>query len=170
MRILITGAIVFIIWCFFSSWLYNDILLPVMRKPATVPLAPVTQTSEADSLMKIKALMPKELSIYFEFNDAKLKTDQQTDNSIAAFKAWLSKYSGSMILVEGYTDIVGTPDYNKALGLKRAHVVGKYLEEQGITTDRIIAESQGEDLNTADYITPEGRAKSRRTDISIKLQ
>jgi hypothetical protein len=61
MRILITGAIVFVIWCFFSSWLYNDILLPVMRKPVPVLATPVSQTNEADSLMKLKASMPKNL-------------------------------------------------------------------------------------------------------------
>lgn len=169
MRILITGVIAFVIWCFFSSWLYNDILLPVMKKQAPVPAAPVSQNNEADSLMKLKASMPKELTIYFEFNDSKLKSDQQTDNGIAEFKAWLDKYSGSRVLVEGYTDLVGTTDFNKALGLKRAYVVGKYLEEHGITTDRIVAVSQGEDVNPPDYITPEGRAKSRRTNISIKM-
>ena len=170
MRILITGAIAFVIWCFFSSWLYNDILLPVMRKPVAAVATPVSQTNEADSLMKLKALMPKELSIYFEFNDSRLKADPQYDNSIAAFKAWLDKYPGSMLLVEGYTDLVGTTEYNQALGLKRAHVVGKYLEEHGITTDKIKAVSQGKDAQAADYITREGRAKSRRTDISIKMQ
>jgi outer membrane protein OmpA-like peptidoglycan-associated protein len=170
MRILITGAIAFVIWCFFSSWLYNDILLPVMRKPVPALATPANLTNEADSLMKLKALMPKELSIYFEFNDSKLKADPQYDNSIAAFKAWLDKYPGSMLLVEGFTDLVGTTEFNQALGLKRAHIVGKYLEEHGITTDKIMADSKGEDTSPADYITNEGRAKSRRTDISIKMQ
>jgi Outer membrane protein and related peptidoglycan-associated (lipo)proteins len=170
MRILITGAIVFVIWCFFSSWLYNDILLPVMRKPVPVLATPVSQTNEADSLMKLKAMMPKNLSIYFEFNDSKFKPDPQYDNSIAAFKAWLEKYPGSMLSVEGYTDLVGTTEFNQDLGLKRAYIVGKYLEEHGITTDKIMAKSKGEDTHAEDYITVDGRAKSRRTDISIKMQ
>lgn len=170
MRILITGAIAFVIWCFFSSWLYNDILLPVMRKPVPALAIPVSQNNEADSLIKLKALMPKDLSIYFEFNDSKLKPDPQYDNSIAAFKAWLDKYPGSILKVEGFTDLVGTAEFNQTLGLKRAHVVGKYLEEHGITTDKITAVSQGRDTRAADYITKEGRAKSRRTDISIKMQ
>jgi outer membrane protein OmpA-like peptidoglycan-associated protein len=170
MRILITGAIVFVIWCFFSSWLYNDILLPVMRKPVPVLATPVSQTNEADSLMKLKAMMPEDLSIYFEFNDSKFKPDPQYDNSIAVFKAWLDKYPGSMISVEGYTDLVGATEFNQDLGLKRAYIVGKYLEKQGITTDKIIAKSNGEDTHAVDYITVDGRAKSRRTDISIKMQ
>jgi outer membrane protein OmpA-like peptidoglycan-associated protein len=169
MRILITGFIVFVIWCFFSSWLYNDILLPVMKKPVPVLTTPENQTNEADSLMKLKALMPKDLMIYFEFNNAKFKPDPQTDNSVAEFKAWLDKYPGAMLSVTGCTDLVGTPEYNQELGLKRAQVVSKYLESQGITTGRIMTESAGETKATSDYITIEGRAKNRKTEISIKM-
>jgi outer membrane protein OmpA-like peptidoglycan-associated protein len=170
MRILLTGFAVFVIWCCVSAWLYNDKLLPMMKKQVPVLATPENQTNEADSLMKLRALMPKDLSIYFEFNDSKLKTDPQFENSIAAFKAWLDKYPGSMLSVEGFTDLVGTAEFNEVLGLKRAHVVGKYLEDHGITTDKIKAGSQGEDTHPADYITIDGRAKSRRTDISIKMQ
>lgn len=170
MRILITGFVVFVIWCFFSSWLYNDILLPVMKRPVPVLATPENQTNVADSLAKLKAMMPGDLLIYFEFNSSKFKPDPQYDNSIAAFKTCLDKYPGSMLSVTGYTDIVGTNDFNMALGLKRAHVVGKYLEDHGITTDRILAGSHGRETSAADYITSDGRAKSRRTEISIKMQ
>jgi hypothetical protein len=61
MRILITGFIVFLIWTFFSMWLYVDILRPAARKPAVVQPAPESQNKEADSLMKVYASMPKEI-------------------------------------------------------------------------------------------------------------
>ncbi|MGD0343332.1 MAG: hypothetical protein ABSA76_16655, partial [Bacteroidales bacterium] len=99
MRILITGLAAFVIWCFVSAWLYNDKLLPMMKKQAPVLATPENQTNEADSLMKLKAMMPRMLSIYFEFNDSKFKPDPQYDNSIAAFKAWLDKYPGSILSV-----------------------------------------------------------------------
>ena len=170
MRILITGFVVFVIWCFISAWLYNDKLLPAMKKPVPVQTLPESKTNEADSLMKLKASMPGDLLIYFEFNDTKFKTDPQTDNSIAAFKAWLEKYPGSMLSVTGNTDLVGTAEYNKALGLKRADVVVKYLQEKGINSGRILSESMGKSKPIADYLTTEGRAKNRRTEISIKMQ
>jgi outer membrane protein OmpA-like peptidoglycan-associated protein len=169
MRILITGVIAFVIWCFISAWLYNDKLLPFPQKQVPVLTAPENQTNEADSLMKLKASMPKDLMIYFEFNDAKFKPDPQYDKSIADFKAWLNKYPGSMVSVTGLTDLVGTPEYNQELGLKRALVVGKYLEAQGITADRIMTESLGESKAGENYITKEGRAKSRRAEITIKM-
>ncbi|MCX6334474.1 MAG: OmpA family protein [Bacteroidia bacterium] len=170
MRILIIGFVAFVIWCFVSAWLYNDKLLPMRNKPVPVFTTPESKTNEADSLMKLKALMPKDLTIYFEFNDTKFKPDPQNNNSIAEFKAWLDKYPGSMLLVQGCTDIVGTTEFNKTLGLKRAEAAGKYLEEKGIPATRIIKESMGESKAFENYITKEGRAKNRKTEVSIKLQ
>jgi len=170
MRILITGFVAFVILCFVSAWLYNDKLLPVLNKPVPVLTAPENQTNEADSLMKLKALMPKDLTIYFEFNDAKFKPDPQTENSVGEFKAWLDKYAGSMLSVKGFTDIVGTPEFNLDLGQKRAEAVGTFLEEKGIPATRMIKESMGESMAYDNYITVEGRAKNRKTEVSIKLK
>jgi len=170
MRILITGFVVFVIWCFISAWLYNDHLLPAWDKPVPVLQISDQQAREADSLMKIKASMPKDIMIYFEFNDAKFKADPQTDNSVAEFKTWLGKYPASKISVTGHTDLVGTPEFNNDLGMKRAQVVGKYLEGLGISSDRLVVSSAGENEPAAGYITAEGRAKNRRTVISIKMQ
>jgi outer membrane protein OmpA-like peptidoglycan-associated protein len=170
MRILITGFVFFVIWCFVSAWLYNDKLLPAMKKPIPLQTVPAKQTREADSLMQLKASMPQNLLIYFEFNDARFKPDPQTDNSISEFKTWLDKYPGSMLLVTGHTDLVGKPDYNYNLALRRAQVVGKYIEGKGIDAGRMITESKGSGEPAADYLTAEGRAKNRRTEISIKMK
>jgi len=170
MRILITGVVFFVIWSVISAWLFNDKLLPAMRKPLTVQTIPETQTREADSLMKIKASMPKNLLIYFEFNESKFKPDPQTDNSASQFKAWLEKYPRSVLTVTGHTDLVGTSEYNYRLGLDRAQVVGKYLENKGVNTARMVMDSKGSTEPAADYLTAEERAKNRRTEISIKMQ
>lgn len=170
MKILVTGFVAFVIWCFISAWLYNDILLPVINKPVPVLTIPEPQSDMADSLAQLKASMPATLLIYFEFNDSRFKPDPQTDNSVAAFKAWLEKYPSSILTVTGHSDLVGTPEYNLDLGIKRAGVVGKYLESMGIPGNRMILDSKGETEPAADYITAEGRAKNRRTEISTKMQ
>jgi len=169
MRILITGFVVFVIWCFISAWLFNDHALPALRKPVPVPQISDQQAREADSLMKLKASIPGDILIYFEFNDAKFKPDPRTDNSVTEFKAWLDKYPGSRIVVSGHTDLVGTPEYNNELGLKRAQVVGKHLTTLGIGEDKLIIESQGENNPCCGYVTAEERSKNRRTVISIKM-
>jgi OmpA-OmpF porin, OOP family len=170
MRILITGFAVFVVWCFISAWLYNDILLPAMKKPEPVTAIIPLQSTVADSLAKLKAAMPETLQVYFEFNKAEFKPDQQTDNGLAVFKSWLDKYQGSMLYISGHSDLVGTEEMNRKLGLERAQAVQKYAEGKGIPASRIIAESKGESQPAADYLTEEGRAKSRRTEISIKMQ
>jgi outer membrane protein OmpA-like peptidoglycan-associated protein len=170
MRIHITGFVLFVIWCFISAWLYNDKILPGMKKPVPIQTIPKSLTNEADSLMKLKESMPENLVIYFEFNGTKFKTDVQIENSITTLKAWLSKYQGSMLNVTGHTDLVGTADYNFNLGLKRADVVASFLENKGIKASSMIKASRGETEPAASYLTETGRAKNRRTEISIKMQ
>ena len=170
MRIHIAGFVLFVIWCFISAWLYNDKILPGMKKSAPIQTIPQTLTNEADSLMKLKASMPENLLIYFDFDKSNFKSDLQTDNSIVPFKEWLEKYPGSMLSVTGHTDLVGTIDYNYNLALRRAQIVGKYLENKGVNTSRMIIESKGKTEHVADYRTEKGREKDRRTEILIKMQ
>jgi OOP family OmpA-OmpF porin len=168
MRILIIGLVVFVIWSFFSTWLYVDKILPAMKKPVAVQTIPEPKTTAADSLAKLYASMPKDLMIYFEFDKIKFKTDPQTDISIAEFKSWLDKNPVSILSVTGHTDLVGSKEYNQALGLRRAKIIQKYLEEKGILPAKITTDSKGEEQPLGDYLTEEGRALNRRAQISIK--
>ena len=169
MRILITGFIALVIWSFLSMWLYVDILKPATRKQVVVqPPVQETVSREADSLAKLYASMPKELSISFDFDKTKLITTPEADSKIAEFKAWLEKYPSSVISVTGHTDFIGTAEYNLKLGQERAEIVKKYLESKGIPSDKIVASSMGEDNPVADQITAAGRAKNRSTEVTIK--
>jgi outer membrane protein OmpA-like peptidoglycan-associated protein len=73
-----------------------------------------------------------------------------------------------MLLVTGHTDLVGTREYNQALGLERAEAARRFLETKGFPPSRVITASKGEDEPAAGYITDDDRAKNRRTVISIK--
>lgn len=168
MKILITGSVVFVIWAFFSTWLFVDVLRPGLKKPVPVEAVPETTDNVADSLAKINALMPKDLVIWHDFDKAGLKPDPKMDESLAEFKAWLDKYPESMLLVTGYTDLVGTPEYNRVLGLERAQSAQKFLEGKGFPASRMVVSSKGEEEPLAGYITSDARAKNRRTVISIK--
>jgi outer membrane protein OmpA-like peptidoglycan-associated protein len=170
MKILITGFVIFVIWCFISAWLYNDKILPAIRKPVTIQTIPESKTNGADSISKLKAEMPNNLLIFFDFNDSKFNPNQGIDSCIDEFKAWLDKYAGSKVTITGNTDLVGTAGFNKTLGLKRARAVEKYLEVRGIKSERIVTQSLGKDSPVSDYLTSEGRAKNRRTEISIIMK
>ena len=169
MRILITGLLILIIWSFFSIWLYVDILKPMtVKQPVVIQPVNEKETREADSLRKFNASIPKELQIYFEFDKTKFKSDPKTDSSVTEFIKWFEKYPEYKLQVTGNTDFIGTPEYNQKLGLVRAQIVQKYLEGQGIGADKISVTSQGKDKPIADPITSAGRAKNRRTEVTLK--
>jgi outer membrane protein OmpA-like peptidoglycan-associated protein len=69
--------------------------------------------------------------------------------------------------VEGHTDAVGTPAYNKNLSQKRADAVRKALIERGVTEDRLTAKGYGKDAPAADNDSPEGRTLNRRSLFTI---
>jgi len=168
MRILITGSVVFVIWAFFSTWLFVDVLRPALKKTILVEAVPETTDNVADSLADIYALIPKELVIGHDFDKARLETDPQIETGLTEFKNWLDKYPESVLMITGYTDLVGTPEYNLALGLERAQAVQKFLERKGFQASRMEVFSKGEEEPVAGYITAGDRAKNRRTVISIK--
>ena len=168
MRILIIGFIVFVIWSLFSIWLYVEKIKPVANDPITIQSIPEIQAIVIDSVMKPDVLMPNDLMIYFEFDDASFNTDPKTDNSDIKFKSWLDKNPESILSITGHADKIGTSEYNQALGYRRAQTIQKYLESTGINVDKLIAVSKGEDQPVDDQSTEEGRAKNRRAVITIK--
>ena len=75
----------------------------------------------------------------------------------------------SKILVEGYTDSLGHPVYNKNLSRMRAEVVKKYLVDKGLPEAKIEAVGMGPQNPIADNDTFEGRKLNRRIEISVKV-
>ena len=59
-------------------------------------------------------------------------------------KDGLKNIRNRYFIVTGHTDLVGTSDYNYGLALKRAQIVGKYLEDSGVDAGRMIIGSEGE--------------------------
>lgn len=73
--------------------------------------------------------------------------------------------SGERLVLEGYTDSLGSEEYNYRLGLRRADAVRAYLAAHGIPADRMTVRSKGKLDPVASNDTPEGRAKNRRVEI-----
>lgn len=72
------------------------------------------------------------------------------------------------IVIEGYTDSVGSDDKNQELSLRRAQSVRDYLISQGIPADRVQAVGRGEMSPIASNDTPDGRANNRRVEIVVQ--
>jgi len=168
MRIIFTGSVIFVIWAFFSTWLFVDVLKPALKKQVPEVIVPKPTDTVADSLAKIYALMPKDLVIRHNFDKAGFLSDPEIEPGLTEFKSWLDNHPESVLLITGHTDLVGTPEYNQALGLERAMKVQEFLKGKGFPESRMTVESKGELDPVAGYITAEEREKNRRTVISIK--
>jgi outer membrane protein OmpA-like peptidoglycan-associated protein len=82
--------------------------------------------------------------------------------------AVLLKRSNKPIVVEGYTDNVGTLEYNQQLSEARATAVGYALVARGIPISRIRTKGNAYNDPVASNDTPEGRALNRRTEVVVR--
>ncbi|MEO6602580.1 MAG: OmpA family protein [Polyangiaceae bacterium] len=71
------------------------------------------------------------------------------------------------IVVQGYTDSVGSAADNDRLSLRRAQSVRDYLVTRGVPSEKATAEGKGASNPVADNKTPDGRAENRRVEIVV---
>jgi OOP family OmpA-OmpF porin len=69
--------------------------------------------------------------------------------------------------IEGYTDYVGTDEYNQTLSVARAQTVKTYLASKGIPETRLTIVGYGKNNPVADNNTDEGRRMNRRIVFKI---
>jgi len=81
--------------------------------------------------------------------------------------AFLNKYPDRTVAVEGYTDSVGSEDYNQGLSERRADAVKSYLAGQGISSIRLSASGKGESAPVAGNDSAAGRQQNRRVEVII---
>ncbi|CAH2792129.1 MAG: Outer membrane protein A precursor [uncultured Paraburkholderia sp.] len=101
----------------------------------------------------------------FNFGKSEIRSDA---NGVLNRSAVLLKRSAKPVLVEGYTDNIGTLDYNQHLSEARAVAVGYALVSRGVTTERIRTKGNAYNNPVASNDTPEGRALNRRTEIIVR--
>lgn len=99
-------------------------------------------------------------TIYFEFDKSEIRSEfVQLLEEHAAF---LRNHPSIHVLIEGHTDERGTPEYNIALGERRAKAVAQYLESLGVSADQVSTISYGEEKPMDNSHTQAGMAKNRR--------
>ncbi len=99
-------------------------------------------------------------TIYFAFDNATIAGDYE--EMLAAHAAYLSKNVDMKVTVEGHADERGTPEYNIALGERRAQAVAKYLQALGVQADQISIVSYGEEKPLLLGQSEDVYAKNRR--------
>ena len=106
-----------------------------------------------------------EKSIRFDFDKAEIKPQyRDVLNRIAGILMTLKQYS---IYVYGYTDDVGTADYNMKLSARRAEAVRNALVQAGIKPGVMTAKGFGKSDPRVKGDTAKARAANRRVEIGV---
>ena len=105
----------------------------------------------------------KERSVYFDFDDFTVKS--QYAKLIQLQGNFLESKPSLSIKVEGNADERGSPEYNLALGQKRAEAVVKALEIYGVKHRQLEAVSWGEERPKATGHDEAAWAENRRADL-----
>ena len=78
---------------------------------------------------------------FFDYDQDTLRDDAK--RALQQDAQWLARWPQTTVLVEGHCDERGTPEYNLALGDRRAEVVRDYLTDLGVKSERVVTRSLG---------------------------
>jgi len=110
-------------------------------------------------------------NILFEFDSYEI--NDQAESSLEILNNVLTNYPELQIEIAGYTDAIGSTEYNRNLGNKRAQAIIDYLTASGLPASRFVKKTYGESnfvaLNTYQdgSDNPEGRKYNRRATFGI---
>jgi outer membrane protein OmpA-like peptidoglycan-associated protein/tetratricopeptide (TPR) repeat protein len=122
-----------------------------------IPLQPI----EANAAIVLK-------NIFFDPNQYEIKPESGTE--LNAVVQLMKENPGLHIQINGHTDNSGKAADNKTLSENRAKAVTNYLISKGVAQGRLTSKGFGETQPVADNASPEGRAKNRRTELSVVSQ
>lgn len=106
----------------------------------------------------------KTLRINFDFNKANIKKIYYPQ--IEKIAIAMKNNPNLKIEIDGYTDNIGSKEYNLKLSLKRAQAVKDILvKKYGINPKRIVVKGFGEKYPLLPNTTPTNRALNRRVEI-----
>lgn len=104
--------------------------------------------------------------VLFASGTAELNTGGS--NNLGKLAGFLNQHPERTVLIEGYTDSIGSEDYNQGLSQRRADAVKSYLIKQGIGSTRLTASGKGESSPIGDNSSNTGRQQNRRVEVIIE--
>jgi outer membrane protein OmpA-like peptidoglycan-associated protein len=103
--------------------------------------------------------------VLFDFNKYTLRPAAR--EKLAKISGIILSHPGLRLEVDGYTDSIGSEDYNLKLSDQRAEGVRTYLIGQGIVPDDIASKGFGKDNPVASNDNAAGRQKNRRVEMVV---
>jgi peptidoglycan-associated lipoprotein len=133
---------------------------PVVAPPPIVREDPIASAS-LDDLNRNSPLKPA----FFDLDSSELNAAGQ--KALDEDASVLKRFSTWAITIEGHCDERGTPEYNLALGERRAVAARTYLVSLGIAADRLRIVSYGKEFPFDPGHTEAAWAKNRRAHFVI---
>lgn len=135
------------------------------------PVAYGLADKAADADDELQALHDKiianPLVLYFETGEASINLTAEQRQKVADISRYLDKVEGAKAKVVGHTDSEGSRTTNVRLGQGRADFAKAYLIRNGIADAKIVASSEGPDSPVESNATEAGKAKNRRTVVTL---
>jgi len=131
-----------------------------MRERLRQQLNQVLQTTET-----ARGLVMNMSDVLFDFNKYTLKPEAR--EKLAKVSGILLAYPGLKVQVEGYTDNIGSDEYNQKLSEERAGGVRDYLVSQSVKDSNVTSAGYGKSNPVADNSTNAGRAQNRRVQLVV---
>ncbi|TCI92283.1 OmpA family protein [Tenacibaculum sp. M341] len=124
---------------------------------------------DSDEIAKLgEYIKANPIVLNFKTGQAHINLTAAERQEIADIAKYLDKVEGATCIVTGHTDNTGDATVNMKLGQDRADFAKQYLVRNAIPASKITAISKGQTEPIADNNTDEGKAKNRRTVITIK--
>ena len=114
---------------------------------------------EEENRMAMDALQGEQ-TVYFEFDRANLSSEFYS--ILDKHAAFLVKNPNQSVVIEGHCDSRGTPEYNIALGERRAKSVETYMQNAGVSAAQMSVVSYGEEKPAVEGSGEAVFAKNRR--------
>jgi len=131
-----------------------------LRERLRQQLSAILQTQET-----ARGLIVNISDVLFDFNQYTLKPGAR--EKLAKVSGILLAYPGLQIRLEGYTDNIGSDEYNLKLSEERASAVRDYLVAQGVPSSTVSAVGLGKADPVASNDNQAGRQQNRRVDMVV---
>ncbi len=146
----------------------NDLVITLTPLMKGLPEIAEKTNEQSDSLLSKTLKLPG--IILFPFDDAAL-----TDIAVKKLDSIISimqDYPELMITVTGKADAKGPAVYNQNLSEQRAKAVSKYLQKQGILSERITTKATGEEQPLVNNQHPDGtdNIEGRKWNRSVVIE
>jgi outer membrane protein OmpA-like peptidoglycan-associated protein len=131
-----------------------------MRARLLAQLNQVLQTR--DTARGLIVSMP---DVLFAFNKYELKPEAR--ERLAKISGIVLAYPDLRLEIDGYTDSIGSDEYNQELSDKRAEAVRDFLVSNGVNMNNVVARGMGKADPVADNSTAQGRQLNRRVEMIV---